>query len=85
MLQQAVENVSQHFVRAIADEHLLRCDAVMGGDGGLELFAVRVRIEFELIADGRAHGLQRLGRRAVGVFIGVELDQIGELGLLAGT
>ncbi|MNC40717.1 hypothetical protein D3C75_894440 [compost metagenome] len=78
-----MEDVRQHLVRTVADEHLCRGHAVVLGHRLLQPVTVRVRVQAQVVVQLAAHGLQRLGRRAVGVFVGVQLDQAGQLGLLA--
>ena len=86
VLQQRHEDVGQHFVRAVADENLLWRHAVQPGDGGLEQIGVGIGVEAQACGVGaefRLNRRQHLGRGRVGVLVGVELDQVGDLGLLA--
>ncbi|OMP13098.1 sialidase-3, partial [Corchorus olitorius] len=63
------------FVRAVAEKHLVGLHAVIASDGLLEQVAVRVRVQAQVLAQFAAHGFQRFRRRAIRVFVGVELDQ----------
>ena len=86
VLEQGHEDMGQHFVRTIADEDLLRSHAVPPGDGRLEQVGVRVGVEAQarrVVAEFRLDRRQHLGRGRVGVLVGVELDQVGDLGLFA--
>ncbi|MNQ79015.1 hypothetical protein D3C85_939440 [compost metagenome] len=83
VLEQAVEGVGQHLVRAVADEYLTRLHAIVIGHRMLQAVAVRVRVEAQVVADFRLHGRHRLGRWAIGILVGVQLDQPGQLGLFA--
>ncbi|MNZ50347.1 hypothetical protein D3C78_681330 [compost metagenome] len=83
VLEQAVEGVGQHLVRAIADEHLARLHTVVLGHRMLQAVAVRVRVEAQVVAHFRLHGRHRLRRRTIGILVGVQLDQFGQLGLFA--
>src|SRR5690606_40567184 len=56
----------------------------MGSNRGLELLAVRVGVQAQPVAYDGGECRKRLWRGPVGVFIGIELDQLCELGLLAG-
>jgi hypothetical protein len=75
--------VGQHLVRAVADEDVAGVDAVVVADRQLELLGIRVGVELKRLAGGGADRVQRARRGAVGVLVGVELDEIGEPGLLA--
>ncbi len=86
VLEQGLEGVGEDFVRTIADENLGGRHGVAFGDGLLEQVGVGVGVEAQacaVIAELRLHRRQRLGRGRVGVFVGVEFDQIGDLGLFA--
>ena len=83
MFQQGKKDVRQDFIRAVADEDIAGFDCVVFADGCLELLGVRVGIKLELLPGGGADRFQRTGRRPVGILVGIELHQIGELGLLA--
>src|SRR5690606_29541133 len=62
---------------------LVRLHAVVIGNRLLQAVAVGIRVEAQVIADFRLHGRDCLGRRAIGVLVGVQLYQLGQLGLLA--
>jgi hypothetical protein len=86
VLEQGHESVRQHLVRAVADEDLLRRHAMRAGDGRLEQVGVRVGVEAQacrIVAEFRLDRRQHARRGRVGIFVGVELDQVGDLGLLA--
>ncbi len=83
VLKQGLKDVGQHFVRAVADENLRRRDLVIVGDGSFQSLGVRVRVQAQRIGQLAPDRFQHLGRRAVRVFVGVELDEVVELGLLA--
>jgi len=81
--------VRQHFIGAVADKYLLRPDAevsVTGGNRLLEAIGVRVRVKAQrpptirqFVGDCR----QDLCLRGIGIFVGVQLDEIRQLRLLA--
>jgi imidazoleglycerol-phosphate dehydratase len=75
--------VGEHLVRTVADEDLLRLHAVALGDAALERVGIGVGVELAALVGGGTDRFQRARRGAVGVLVGVELDQLGELGLLA--
>ncbi|MNT06611.1 hypothetical protein D3C72_1412870 [compost metagenome] len=83
MLQQTVEDVREHFVRTVAEENLIALHTVILGDGGFQQVAVRVRVQTQVVIQFGLHRCQGFWRRAVRVFIGVELDQFGQLRLFA--
>jgi hypothetical protein len=83
VLEQRHEGVREHLVRAVADEDLFRAHAVVPGERGLERVGVGVGVEAQAVAGGGADGLQHLRRGAAGVLVGVELDEVVELGLFA--
>jgi len=75
--------VGEDFVRAVADEDLLRLEAVAPGERRLQGVGVGVGVQAQRLAGGGADRFERARRGAVGVLVGVELDQVVELGLLA--
>ena len=83
VLKQAIEDMGQHFVRAVAQKHLTGLHAVIAGHRLLEQVAVRVRVQAQVVIELGLHGRKGFGRRAVRVFVGVELDQSGQFRLLA--
>ena len=83
MLKQGLKDVGQHFVRAVADENLRRRDLVIVGDGSFQALGVRVRVQAQRIGQLAPNRFQHLGRRSVGIFVGVELDQLADLRLFA--
>jgi len=84
MLQQRGEGMRQHFVGAIADEHLFRSHLVVGGEGGAQRGGLRVRIKTQAVGRLAADRIQRArGRRPNGFSLGVELDQLRHARLFA--
>jgi len=83
MLEQAVKGMRQHFVRAVADEHLRHLYTVVVRHSLLQALAIGVRIQPQAVVDFRLHGGDCPRRRAIGILVGVELDQLAQLGLLA--
>ena len=82
-VEAAVDDVvRQHLVGAITDEHLGGAHAVIIGHRLLEAITVGVRVQAQAVAQLGLHGGDRLGRRAIGVLVGVELDQLGQFRLL---
>ncbi|MNN55594.1 hypothetical protein D3C81_1704770 [compost metagenome] len=82
VLEQAVEHVGQHLVGTVAEKHLAGLHAIVVGDGLLQALAVGVRVQAQAVVQLGADRLEHLGRRAVGVLVGVELDQPRHLRLL---
>jgi hypothetical protein len=89
-LSSATKDVRQHFVGTVADKDLLRPDAEVGVAGGnrlLEAIGVRVRVEAQRPPTVRqfvGNCRQDLRcRRGIGIFVGVQLDEIRQLRLLA--
>ena len=89
--EQAHEDVSEHLVGTVADEDMCRADVAVGevrGDGRSQMVCVGVGIQAQAGSIAAELGLDRLDdarRRRVRIFVGVELDEVGELGLLAGN
>jgi imidazoleglycerol-phosphate dehydratase len=89
VLEQRHENMRQHFVGAVAEKDLRRLHtehSEVFGNGRLEAIAVRVGVEAQVRAVAAQFGLhrrQRERRRRVGVLVGVELDEVLDLGLFA--
>ena len=83
MLEQGQKRMRQHLVGAVADEHLLGGDAMQCGNGRAQPVGTRVGIQAQRVGGFRTHGVQHTRAGAVGVFVGVELDQVGQLRLLA--
>ena len=83
MLQQCHKGVRQYFVRAVADKHLIGGDSMERGNTRAQPIRARIRIQPQGLGSLCAHRLQYLRTRSVGILIGVELDQIGQFGLLA--
>ena len=75
----------QHFVGTVADKHLIGLHAVIIGHRLLEAVTIRVRVQAQVVVDLGLHRRNGLGRRAVKVFIGVELDQLASFRLSPGT
>ena len=57
--------------------------AVKGSEFSPKRFSGRGGIETQLFADGVANGVQHFGRRAVGIFVGVQFDERRLLRLFA--
>ncbi|MNI22014.1 hypothetical protein D3C73_755590 [compost metagenome] len=83
VLEQRKKSVRQHFVGTVADEDLVGLHANRGRDGLAQLIGRRVRIQLECVVASCADGLEHLGRRPVRMLVGVQLDQVLKLGLLA--
>ncbi|MCY1260240.1 hypothetical protein D9M70_84830 [compost metagenome] len=83
VLEQRVEGVRQHLVGTVADEHLARLDAVVVGHRLLQAVGVRVRVQAQVVGRRGADRLDDLRRRAIGVLVGIQLDQPGQFRLLA--
>lgn len=81
--QQGHEDMGQHLVRPVADEHLLGLQAVVAGNGLAQRGGLRVGVEAQRLAGLLGNGLQHPRAGRVRAFVGVELDQPGDLGLLA--
>ena len=82
VLEQAVEGVRQHLVGTVTDKYLSGLHAVIVSDRLFQAVAVRVRVQAQVVIDLGLHGGDGLGRRTIGVFVGVELDQLGQFRLL---
>ena len=85
VVEQRHEGMRQHLVRAVADEDLLGIQPVHPGDALAQCGGAGVRVQAQPIGVAAQLGHQRIqhlraGR--VGVLVGVELDQVGQLGLL---
>ena len=76
MLEKRLKHVGEHFVRAVANEHLLRRKAMKPPEGLSELCGVRVRVETQRVTIDSGQDLQHLRRRWIGIFVGVQLDQL---------
>jgi len=83
VLEERHECVGQHLVRAVANEHLGRRDAVVRSNRRLQPIGVRVRIQAQRVVRLSGDRGQRSRAWAVGVLVGIELDQVGQLGLFA--
>ena len=83
VFEQAEEHMRQYFIGAIADKHMIRCQAVTLGNRGAQAVAGRIRIQAQRVTDFSAQSLQHAAAGTIRAFIGVELDQIGQLRLLA--
>jgi hypothetical protein len=84
VVQQPLEHERQHLVGAVAHEDVFRRHAVEAGDGLPEDIGAGVGIEAQGLARGHADGFQRPRRGRVGILVGVQLDQVLDLRLLAG-
>ena len=61
MLEQTIEYMGQHFVRAVAEEHLIGLHAVVLRHRLLEQVTVGVRVQTQVVIDLGLHRCQRLG------------------------
>ena len=84
MLEQTRKRMRQHFIGAIADKHLGRRQTVVLRDTAAQRAGGRVRVAAQLVGIQRANRVEHPGGRRVGVFVGVELEQILKRRLLAG-
>src|SRR5690606_32513341 len=84
LLEKTVENMRQHFVGAITDKYLVGLYVVKTGNGLAQRRGIRVRIKTQAVRRHPGNGGQGLRRRAVGIFVGVQLDQSLDLWLFAG-
>ena len=84
LAQQAREDVGEHFIRAVADEHLVVGHTATLRERVRKLACMGVGVQAQPVVGGVTDRLQRAGRRAVRVFVGVELDQALNLRLFAG-
>ena len=82
MLEQGIKDMRQHFVRTVANKHLIASHIIEIGYRFTHPIRSRVWIQAQTIGHLGLQGCQDLGAGAVGIFIGVELDQIADLGLL---
>ena len=82
MLKQAVEDMRQHLVRAVADEHLRGIHPVVAGDLVFQRIGVGRRIQTQAVIQLRLNRIHHPRRRPVGILVGIELDQVLDLGLL---
>src|SRR5690606_12055032 len=71
-------------VGAITDKYLVGLDVVKTGNGLAQRRGIRVRIKTQAVRRHPGNGGQGLWRRAVGIFVGVQLDQSLDLWLFAG-
>ena len=83
VLQQRGENEGEHFVRTVADKHLIRRQPVIGRQGRAQRGRLIVGIEPQRVGRRGADRLQHARRRAERVLVGVELDEIGDARLFA--
>ena len=82
MLEQRLEGMGQHLIRSIANKYVRRCQTVVIGNGRFELVRIGIGIKLQPIRNFSLNRSQHLGARPIGVFVGVEFDEIAELGLL---
>src|SRR5262249_15537899 len=83
MLEQRLEGVGQHLIRAVADEHLAGRDAVVGRDRLAQRGSARIGVKAQTIGC-RGDSSERARRRSVRILVGIELDEAIKLRLLAG-
>ena len=76
---------SEHLVRAVADEHMLRRAAVQRGDEGAHRGGNRLGIETQAFRVERAQRREGGGRRRVRVLVRVKFDDLRVLRLFAGN
>src|SRR5687768_2235997 len=77
--------MGEDLVRTIAGEDLARLDAVVSGDGFAQHGGLRVRIKLQPLLRRLCDRGDDTRRWRVGVFVGIELDQVGDAWLLAGN
>src|SRR5258708_38694566 len=77
VLEQRLEDVRQDLIRTIANEYVCRRDSMAQGNGLPQPFADWIGIEPQRIADFGTQRLQYPRTGAVGIFVGIELDQVG--------
>jgi hypothetical protein len=82
VLEQPEKNMGENFVRAVADEDIVRRNPVITGNRRFQQFGIRIGIQPQPVADLAANRFQHARAGAVGIFVGIQLDQIAELGLL---
>ena len=89
VLEQRHEGMREHFVRTVADEDVARTDAEVGEmscDGFLQAIGVRIGVEAKRVSVGthlRVHRGNGVWRRRIWVLVGIQLDEVGQLGLFA--
>ncbi|MNT98431.1 hypothetical protein D3C72_2410070 [compost metagenome] len=66
-----MEDVRQHFIGTVAEEHLIALHTVVPGDRVLQQIAVRVRVQTQVVVQFGLHRGQGFGRWTVRIFIGV--------------
>ena len=77
------ETEPQHLVRAVAAEHIVRRKPICVRDGAAKRQGRGVGVEVEAGDFLAAERVQHAGRGGKGAFVGVELDVLAALGLLA--
>ena len=82
MLKQAMKNVRQHFIRAVTHKHLSTGDTVIVGNFSFQRICIGRGIETQAVIQLSLNGLGHAGRRTIGVFVGIELDQVFDFRLL---
>ena len=83
MLEQSVKGVCEHLIRSI-DNKYVGCGHFMAHGNSLpQAFAQRIRIKAQRLPNFGAQRFQYPGTGTVGVLVGIEFDQVGQLGLLA--
>ena len=82
MVEQGLKGEGQDFVRAVAHKHMVAADPVILGNALAQCGGIRVRIEAQVTIGGGPDCLKHPRRRRVGALVGVEFDQLGDLGLL---
>ncbi len=84
MIEQAEERVRQHFVGAVAHEHLRRLQAVQLCQRFLEGARIRVGIQAQRVVRGVADRRQHTRSGSQRMLVGIELDQAVDARLFAG-
>ena len=83
MLKKTMKGMRQHFIGAVTDKHLRRrSHAIVIGNGLLQAVTVGVRVQAQAHHSAQPASPRSPWARAIGVFVGIELDQIGQLRLL---
>ena len=83
VFQQRQKRVRQHLVGAVADKHLRKLYTMKFRNRFAQPVRMGVRVQPQAVSRLQMQGFQHLRAWSVGIFIGVELDQIGQLGLFA--
>ena len=83
LIAEGPQRKQQVFIAAVAAEDILRLDAPVPGNGGVQFGVAQVRVKPQP-RHRRRHRRRHAGSGRVRVFIGVELDNISDFELFAG-